>query len=137
MIAEKPAGTKSKPSFRERCQHEGTRNVIFLLQRKRYILTGEPVAYEGGEYGHDGEGWLLGDILPGGKWEPREDSEYLTWQELEGKECATSYWCTESVWLTREEATEYAESRSYNYPDGWLVYGVCAEGELVDWIKLS
>lgn len=39
-------------------------------------------------------------------------------------------WFTESVWLTRKEAEDFAKRHEYRWPRGWQVYCTCAEGEL-------
>ena len=44
-------------------------------------------------------------------------------------------WDTEGVWRTREEANDYGTRRSYNYPDGWRVHPVPAEGELAQRLR--
>jgi len=61
--------------FQQRCQEEGTRDVIFLLQVPDWVYTGFPYTTDG-EYGHDGEGVILGDTSSRNLWEPREDAEY-------------------------------------------------------------
>lgn len=133
--------SKAQPNFDERCSHEATRDVVFLLQARRWIFTGIPRTLDG-EYGHDGEGMLLGDTK-NGFWEPRENAEYLTGKQLaemedaEGVPCAIETWKTERVFLSREEGTRYGERRSYNYSDGWRVYGVPSEGELPKIIRCS
>lgn len=43
---------------------------------------------------------------------------------------AQEVWRTESVWLTREEATIWAENHAYRFSKGWRVYCLCAEGQL-------
>lgn len=48
---------------------------------------------------------------------------------------ATRDWVTESVWLTRREAEAYGRDNERGYPEGWRVYAVCAEGELVDALR--
>lgn len=98
---------------------------------------------EDGEYGHDGDGIILGDTNERGYWEAREDAEYLTYERLSQMEpegggvCAVEWWETERVFLSREEATAYGESQAHNYRHGWRVYGVPSEGELAELIKTT
>lgn len=96
---------------------ECTRDPIFLFQFWRWRLIREP------------EGHLIDDgaVYP---LEGYPDVEARTIDELLSMKCAVAWWETESVWLTREEAERYGTTRSYNYPDGWRVYCVCAEGRL-------
>lgn len=46
-------------------------------------------------------------------------------------------WRTSGVFLTREEGEEFGRSTDYRYAHGWRVYGVPAEGELAQLIKLT
>ncbi len=39
-------------------------------------------------------------------------------------------WNVESVFLSREEGETFAKATAHRYPEGWQVYGVCAEGQL-------
>ena len=121
-------------SFSDRSKAEVTANVMFLFQRARWVHTGLPYSVDG-DYGHDGEGVLLGDS-EFGIWIPRPDSDYLTNEQLaemetvDGVPCAIKTWDTASVWLTREEAESHGEAFSYRHPDGWRVFGVPAMGAL-------
>lgn len=47
----------------------------------------------------------------------------------------SNYWRTEGVWLSREEAEAFAKATEYNFPNGWRVYGTCANGELAQLLK--
>lgn len=72
--------------------------------------------------------------------DPEEYKKYDTktsWETLVQERYATERWETEGVWLTREEAEAYGKRRSYNYPDGWQVYGICAEGSLAKLLEKS
>lgn len=44
-------------------------------------------------------------------------------------------WRTESVWLTRDEAEDWAKRHEYRWPSGWRVYCVCSEGKLAKLLK--
>jgi hypothetical protein len=118
------------PDFQERCQNEMTRDVVFLLQRRRWLIIGYPEGYES-----DGEGIANQD-------DPEEP--YLTGKQLSemihgdwDMPCAIEQWDTESVWLSREEATTFAESHVYNYSDGWRVYGIPSCGFLPEIIRVA
>ena len=104
---------------------EATRDPIFLFQRRVINVIKEPDGYT-----TDGESW----------WKDEDDGEEDISDKIDNKwllrhECAIEYWHTESVYLTREEAEEYGRQRYYNYPDGWRVFCVCAEGELAKVLK--
>lgn len=43
-------------------------------------------------------------------------------------------WFVDSVWLSREEAEDFAKRHEYRWAV-WEVYGTCANGELVELIK--
>ena len=110
------------PNYSERCRRESTRNVVFLLQRKRCTLVAEPENCI-----FDGENWIDDDS--------KENRCVLTLKQMRKRECTVEYWCTESVWLTREEATKYAKAHEYNYPSGWKVYAVCSNGRMAELIE--
>jgi len=104
---------------------EATARPIFLFQSRRWIITAIPEGYdcEDGEVSR----WI----------EEKDEYETLTGEQLSkiphGKwdvPCAIEEWDTERVFLTRQEATKWAEAHHYRWPDGWRVYCVCAEGEL-------
>ncbi len=141
----------TKP-FRERCSAEATRDAIFLFQSRRLILTAEPYGWE---WSDDGLCMIESDashsteeeekqffeaeadrLLP---YEDRKhiDKPYINCKDLWERDAdeVLETWITESVWLSREEATHYGECRAYNYTDGWRGYCVCAEGELAKLIK--
>lgn len=135
--------TTQRPTADERCRAEATKNVVFLFQGRRWIHTGMPYCGTiGKEYGCDGEGVCLGTVN-GGLWEPDEDADYLTNEQLSRMEniddvpCAIETWETESVWMTREDAEKYGKSRSHNYRDGWRVYGVPCDGAMWAAIKAA
>ena len=119
------------------CRREATRDVVFLFQRAKWTVVLIPDGYtvldevvcKADDYGDP--------IL-------NEDDEpvgLLTLEQLSKIEatdyvkCAIKTWQTDLVFLTRGEAEKYGESRSYNYQDGWRVYGVCAEGEMATVLK--
>ncbi len=119
----------------ERCKAECTRDVIFLFQVRRYIATGYPYT-DDGEYCHDGDGVILGDVDDRRQWTPREDEQHLTPQQLlemttlDDVPCLIETWETACVFLSREEAEAFGTAKDYNYRDGWQVYGIPANGEL-------
>ncbi len=126
-------------SLKERSRVECTQNVVFLFQVARWRVVALPWTSDG-EYSHDGEGILLGDVVDH-VWRPKEDSEYLTNEQLEGMEsvdgapCAFKDWETKAVFLTRPNAESYGETFSYRWPDGWRVFGVPAMGMLLKVIE--
>lgn len=99
---------------------EGTRDPIFLLQRRLVDYTQMPPGYE---Y-EDGTVSKIDN-----------PEETLDWREMISRECAVEAWHTESVWFTREEAERHLEERRYAYPEGGRVFCVCAEGELAKLLK--
>lgn len=106
---------------------ECTRDPIFLFQRRRWALIELP---DGCVLDEDGAG-----VYPGRDCEPIEGAARLTVDELLSHEAAVAWWETESVYLTREEGEAYGRARAYNYPDGWRVFCVCAEGALAKLLK--
>ena len=131
--------------FSERCRREATANVIFLLQSRRWVVTSIPDYHDAddptAEYGVDDEGDIILGRLDGNHWTPLEDAEPLKMTEVaemmndDDIPCAIETWETERVFLTREEANTYARARDYNYPSGWRVYALPAEGELVKLLR--
>lgn len=100
---------------------EATRDPIFLFQTRYYELTSEgwPLGLD-----YDGDGYVLDG-------EPLEDQEVRErFPDHFGE-----HWRTERVFFTRDEATSWAERRTYRWPDGWRVYCVCAEGDLAALLK--
>lgn len=96
---------------------EATRDPIFLLQ-KRVIVACER-AMKDKDYDSDGM--------------PKDSDEKLL---AKGK--AISYWDTEGVYYSREEAEKTAEAREYAYGKkgiDWQVYCLCAEGALANILK--
>jgi hypothetical protein len=136
-----PLSHAVRPDRDRRCYDSGTRDAIFVFQAGRYIYTGTPDGYY-----HDGEGYIRGEPDAQGCYRPAEDAEdeaYLTNAQLaqmetdEGVPCALQIWETEAVYLSREEGEAYGNSRAYNYPDGWRVYCVPANGELGQLLRLG
>lgn len=130
-------------NFKERCKKECTRDAIFLFQRK--VIN----------WHHIPDGWQYSDDI---LYMIKEDAEFATEDEIElfrdfsqpqvslkemaeritdydNWEYVTEHWETESVFLTREEGENYGNAKHYNYPNGWRVYCVCAEGKLAELIK--
>jgi hypothetical protein len=106
------------PKHLDRCQREATRDVVFLFQRRMLRWTGRvPDGY-----------YIAGEhLVESGSL---EISTLRDLHNAHGSEYVHETWHVEGVWLDREEAEAFGKLRSYNYPDGWRVYGVCAEGEL-------
>lgn len=114
----------------ERCQAECNRDVMFLLQVKRWQLIGSP----------DDHFQVDGSVYPNDPC----DSPALSWDELANMTicvgnadlpCAIFSWDTEGVWLDREEAESFAKSHEYNYRNGWQVYGIPANGQLAELLR--
>lgn len=108
---------------------EITRDPIFLFQRRRWNLVSEPAGWT----------WEDGGLCP-------EDCQH----EDDSKDCGLSgfdtlnkrfpehiisWWDTELVFFTREEGEAFGRRKAYNYPDGWRVYCVCAQGDLAALLK--
>lgn len=152
-------------AHRKRCEQECTRDVIFLFQVRRWQRTGDIDGLESGDCGEFFTviNWpkrepMYGPTPPWKKW-PEECDEVPEWvrKHVDGDgivsltqkfylEAATheadngwplayAEWRTESVWLDREEAEAFGKSKSYRWPDGWRVYGVCAEGDLAKMLR--
>lgn len=117
--------------FHERCQREMTASVIFLLQHRRFVVISLPLGFEYGEDGivqkEDEDGKPLG--------EPIQWRVFDLWKRYTDN--VVAYWETESVWLDRETAEAWARAHEYNYPDGWLVYGLPAKGILSNILKYT
>lgn len=132
----------TKP-FKERCAAEATRDAIFLLQSRFLNLIEEPYGWELDEEGqlvmmeedadcaNEREVTLF--LLAG----QHDEKPTLSIQELyeRSRDYCVVEWRTESVWLSREEATEWATGHTYRFAEGWRVYAVCAEGELAQLIR--
>ena len=103
--------------FADRCREEMTRNVIFLLQRCRRVYHTLPDSIE-----------LVEGAFVGGHGTQLREQDVL--QLCVPGENYHEWWDTESVWLDRETAEHHAKAQAYNYPVGWRVYGVPAEGQL-------
>ena len=112
------------PLWRDRSRQEATRDVIFILQRPEYLLTCEP------------EGWKLVDdgflesedgkktISPKEAYELKLENEY-------GGNAVILNWLPDRVFLSREEAESWVAQRIYNYSEGYRIYGLPCEGDLV------
>jgi hypothetical protein len=108
--------------FKQRCEEECTRDVIFLFQRRRRVYHTLPdgIGMCDGEFvGANGTGYTKEHVLQ----LCAQDENYVEW------------WDTESVWLDRETAEAYGQAHAYNYSDGWRVYGVPAEDRLAGLIR--
>lgn len=132
--------TTAASKHRERCERESTRDVIFLFQIRELTWTGNlPSDYEIDE---DSNVWEDGV--------DRDTGNPTTLAQLyrdHGSEYAVESWRTVGVWLDRDEAELWARSQRHNYGDKfdgtsamhrcWRVYGVPAEGELANLIRVT
>lgn len=123
-------------------QDEMTRDPIYIFQRacKHYDLDDgcgyewcpdcQGVYLEGhGETIHEG----------GAQEDTPEYEEYDTLideEALSDINAISKEWHSELVFFTREEGEKYGKSRDYNYPDGWRVYCVSAQGILAELLKM-
>jgi len=132
---------------------EATCDPIFLFQRARYIHHHDSFAGRDlrvdvhGDYGvYDTTTEHNAAILAQAKTKnpdfDEDDEEqapsdliYLTDEELVSYECATRYWETEYVFVSREESDAWGERRKYAHGKkdiGWRTYCVCATGTLAE-----
>jgi len=102
---------------------EITRDPIFLFQRARYIYTDR----SNGRYEWDSEVESLVDA---------ETNEMIGDETAVRLDLAIKVWETEHVFFTREEGEQWGRGHAYNYPDGWMVYCVCAKGTLAKLLLL-
>ena len=122
--------TTTRSTFSGRCEAECTRDVVFLFQRRRYVFTGH---LPDGLFYDDSSVYREEDRQN----DDREPLSIAALHEEYGSDYVVERWDTESVWLTREEATDFGNRKNYNYPDGWRVYGVPSNGELPKIIRAS
>lgn len=112
---------------------EATRDPIFLFQRRSCRASENAILY----------GHFLCPDCEGVFKEPEADHHQahgdddfddpgLGWKELVEMGYLVETWQTERVFLTREGGERYGEARSYNYPEGWRVYCIPADGYLAD-----
>jgi hypothetical protein len=121
---------------RDPSNFECTRDPIFLLQIGRRQWTQIP-----GGIGCDGESMWVEDASLIDDWIRRfivDGSVETTnefWRIAESREGDHGWplvyieWHTESVFLTRKEAEEFAKAREYRW-EKWRVYCVPCDGEL-------
>ncbi len=109
---------------------ESTRDPIFLFQRERLIVTN----YERVNFCSDCE--QLFDTDKDDYHDCESGNDVLSINDVVDLDCGEIVWETECVFLRREEAAHYGRIKHYNYPDGWRVYCVCAEGELAGFLNL-
>lgn len=102
------------PRHRAPLELDITRDPIFLFMEKRRLYS-PACPYE---YDSDTEAFLDDEGDPIEDHQLREEG-YLI-------EC----WSTVTVFLTRADGEHYGNTRGYNYPHGWRVYCVAAEGDL-------
>lgn len=114
-----------QPSFSERCHQERTRDVIFLFQVRDVTWTEAPEGYE----------WDGGTMRKLPDNDNEDDPPEMTDEEMVERGSAIETYRTESVWLSREEGEKFGREKDYRYGKGWRVYGVPAEGKLVELIK--
>jgi len=117
---------------RDPTNNECTRDPIFLLLVGAHRLHELPDGID-----TDGESWWIEnrDLVP--EWcEPFIDAggEHIDttaafWKEAEDAGIAYTEWRTETVFLTRKEAEEWAAACAYRW-ELWRVYCVPCEGEL-------
>lgn len=101
----------------EMARAESTRDPIFLLQERTWQVADEGAFDRMREIREDHD-WTRDEIAA----------------LVEEGMLAYDY-RTVSVWLSREEAEAFARRTAYRYKHGWLVYCVCAEGELAAVLK--
>jgi hypothetical protein len=59
-------------------------------------------------------------------------AKYLLSYEINGYPAAIEKWTTESIWLTRSEAENYAKESEHSYHFGWRVVCSSACGEIAE-----
>ena len=146
-----PAARVTNTPYRDLCEREATRAAIFLLQKRQISLRS--TAIPGVKPEDDECLWFCvkdQNILP--QWcrkfivncfadgpKIRVDGAFLSDAvgkfDADGQFITREQWHTESVWLDRDEAEQWAESHAYLFAHGWRVYSVCAEGELAKMLK--
>ena len=103
---------------------EATRDPVFLFQYKeiRVINLPDNIVYSSE---------LCAFVDTDNKRHNKEISKKeLLEHDNNGYPCAVILWHTERVFATREEGDIYGKQRHYNFPEGWRVYCVPAEGLL-------
>jgi hypothetical protein len=121
MVFQAPAST-NQALYSPRgliAEKESTRDPIFLFQMCNLVRT---PALENAESDHD---WTWD-----GEHLIRADGTTVEDDTLVEEGYLVKVWTTERVFGTREESDLYRHSRSYNFPNGWRTYCVCAEGKL-------
>ena len=127
-------------------EKEGTRDPIFLLEVARFYVpqaSFEHDLYVECDFFDEGGVFLTPESLAEYEELDMEDEEAvdafwhecdtLTDDELFNHKLAYRHWETSSVWLTRDEARDYAKKRKHHYGEEgkhWRVYCMSAEGEL-------
>jgi hypothetical protein len=129
----------STKNFRQRCQSEATRDVIFLFRIRELQWNG-----------HLPPGcWVDDDNQVRLEGDDRDSDEpgltLVAMRENYGSEYVSESWRVITVFLSREEGEAWGETQRHNYgvkythdcQDGkvWQVYGVPAEGELAELLK--
>ena len=106
----------------EIAKRECTADPIFLFRRRRWTLTFDTSHVAAEHYeaicNEEDREFTEVDRL----WFKSQDG-YLEW------------WETVTVFLTREEADAYGFAVGYQYPHGWDVYCVRAQGDLAEALK--
>ena len=116
--------------WNERSQRESTKNVLFLLQRRALVVIDAPSDYE---FDEAGERFVSEDGA-------ELDFKTCFDKGLErsgGGNAIMSEWVSERIFLDRNEAELWASQRYYNYPNGYRVYGLPAEGKIVELLKCA
>ena len=112
------------PIWKERCEKEATRDVVFLLQTYSYSIFFPP---QGFELDSDAESWV---DRQGKEWSAKEifDRRHELYPDNIGVALIKT---PRLVFLSREEAEEWVQVRWYNYTQGYEIYGLPCEGQLV------
>jgi hypothetical protein len=117
---------------------DGTKDPIYLLQRRDYTLTCCPswLGYDGDSFWIEHQN-ISSDVdltqwnfSKNGEIDERLLFQYLCMYANDDATAAVEMWITEHVFLTRKEAESYAKSKGYNYPYGYRIYCVSCLGEL-------
>lgn len=129
---------------------EVTRDPIFLLQSRDIVFSNREDYmsadgdYESGYWIHcltnrDKEAeqkYFEGDADLDGTF-PEPPTYFLDLEGVLERGDAQEIWKTESIWLTREEATVWAEEHEYRFRMDWRVFCLCAEGQLTKLLHVA
>lgn len=120
--AEAPLAARLRfPRSHERLRQEATRDPVFLFQSRQ--IWWAPVS----ELSWDSDA----DVMRYA--EHTYDAGSIVSVEVAlAHGWAFEWWRTETVFASREDGEEWGKKKAYNYPDGWRVYCVAAEGDMID-----